>query len=452
MAINLEQVDSQVAAARGNKDVARAQAILAQLGHYSAGVDGIVGPKTRDAIGKLLENQAAFEDLPSADRSQIQVALQNAGRVLLNAENGEAVKNANTKIDAFQRSCAQREATAAVTPPAPAQAAEPSPTAAAAPEAPLPPSRPADAPKFANVQEERAARIRDAQGTLHDKGYYPQGVTREQAVDGKIGPQTREAMAKAQDAVVKSTANGAECPPELQDVAKAHGTLKELGGESTQAQGPAAAPKPEKEAAPRRRQRPAADKDDDGNKEHAARPKAAPKPGNGAAHGRNGGTDRLADYSYDQNGVPRFNERSGQTPSPEEVNRGPHSKVIASPNGGTQRYVGPNQASVPTISARSGAYEHIPLDVAQKIETGGGFGGTPLRNKEGEPLVGRIVPPALAGKTPQEIIKAMGLKRNEYAFDPTTSGGAGAGASAPGAASGGPSGGCCGGAPGGPGR
>lgn len=388
MAINLEQVDSQVAAARGNKDVARAQAILAQLGHYNAGVDGIVGGNTRDAIGKLLGNQAAFENLSSTDRSQIQVALQNIGRVALNAENGDVVKNANVRIDEFQRSCAQREATgvAAVlsantqvpAPEAPVQDAS----------APVPPARPADVPKFANAQEERTARIRDAQGALHDKGYYPQGVTRDQAADGKIGPQTRDAAAKAKDAVGQATANGAEIPAELQDVAKAQETVKELGGESTPAQH-AAAPKPEKESASRRRQRPAAAKQDD-DEPAAARSKAAHKP---KAQGKPAGKDSLADYSYDANGVPRFNERSGQTPSPEEVNRGPHSKVIASPNGGTQRYVGPNQAPVPTISARSGSYEYIPLDVAQKIETGGGFGGKPLRNKEGEPLVGRVVPP-----------------------------------------------------------
>lgn len=300
MAINLEQVDSQVAAARGNKDVARAQAILAQLGHYNAGVDGIIGGKTREAIDALLKNQTVFEDLSSADRSQIQVALQNVGRVALNGENGEAVKTANTRIDEFQRSCAQREAkavaAAVVAPSAPVQEAAPAATQEApAQEAsvPLPPVRPADVPKFANAQEERTSRIRDAQGALHDKGYYPQGVSRDQAVDGKIGPQTRAAAGKAKDAVGKATENGAEAPAELQDVVKAQDTIKELGGESTKTQKAAVAAKPEKEAAPRHRARPAADKDDadkgDDDKGKSARQKAVHKPGNGAAHDKQGG-------------------------------------------------------------------------------------------------------------------------------------------------------------------
>lgn len=251
MAINLDQVESQVAAAgRGNPAVARAQAILAQLGHYSSRVDGIVGNGTRTAITKLIENQAAFEGLSSSDRAQIQVAITALSRTPLNAENGKLVANANTRIDEFQRTCGAREAALqAVTPaapatdaatPAPAAPAAEAPAAPAAAEAPAAPAAPvptASVPlplEKPPVPATAAERIREAQRVLHGRGYYPEGRTEDKAVDGIIGRETRAAIAKANEAVVSATANGKECPPDLKDVASAHQTLVELGGQEAE--------------------------------------------------------------------------------------------------------------------------------------------------------------------------------------------------------------------------
>lgn len=180
-------------------NAAKVQLELKRAGLLEGKIDGVFGDNTRAALGKVTAENSnpALKDA----LSKLDVKTYNqANQAAINAAKDKGV----TKETQVSENVPQ----------------------------------PQPRPVQVTAQAEREAKIKAAQTELAKAGFFGDAAKEkpETVVDGKIGAKTKEAMAKANDAVVKETANGKECPPALKDTAVALQTLKEIQGNDAKAQ------------------------------------------------------------------------------------------------------------------------------------------------------------------------------------------------------------------------
>lgn len=161
----------------------KVQLELKRSGLLDGNIDGVFGDKTRAALGKVTGDNMTPALAGALNQLDINRYYQN-NQAAINAAKGKISNNA-----------------------APEKLNEPVAKAS-----------------------DRETQIKTAQTALAKAGYYGAAAQQnlDSVADGKIGAQTKAAMEKANDAIVKATANGNACPPELQGAATALEGLKKL--------------------------------------------------------------------------------------------------------------------------------------------------------------------------------------------------------------------------------